>query len=66
MFQLQAAYSSKMFSNSSEEVWRVVDVMNRLLVSNPEMRSNLPFDQWKVFVVDDPLVNACALPVSQI
>ena len=43
---------------------RVIDVMARLLKANPEMNSNLPFDKWEIYVVDDDLCNACVMPVS--
>ncbi|XP_005099013.1 metalloendopeptidase OMA1, mitochondrial [Aplysia californica] len=59
---LQAAYGSRLFTENDIETLRVIDVMGRLLEANPEMRSGVPFDKWEIYVVNDPVCNACVLP----
>ena len=66
--KLQQQYGSKMYKDTDPESRRVFDVMDRLLKANPEMNpemnSDLPFDEWKIFVINDPDDNACVSPVS--
>ncbi|XP_059176688.1 metalloendopeptidase OMA1, mitochondrial-like [Physella acuta] len=54
-------YKDKYYALNDPQTQRVLQVARRLLKANPELRQ-MQFDEWKIFVIKDPLVNACVLP----
>lgn len=46
-------------------VKRVVNIGQRLLDANPEIKDFMNFKKWKVYVINEPqTINAFVLPVS--
>ncbi|GFO03230.1 metalloendopeptidase oma1, mitochondrial [Plakobranchus ocellatus] len=60
---LKEQFKDKLYPINSIEAYRVLDVAERLLRANPEL-SQMKFDKWNVYVIKDPMVNACVLPTG--
>ncbi|BFZ16379.1 hypothetical protein BsWGS_19418 [Bradybaena similaris] len=59
--QLIQTYGDKQYGASHPQSQRVLQVAQRLLSANAELRK-MQFKEWQIYVIKDPLVNACVLP----
>ncbi|CAG5115928.1 unnamed protein product [Candidula unifasciata] len=59
--QLIEIYGTKQHAPNDPQSLRVLQVARRLLSANPELRK-MQFREWQIYVIKDPLVNACVLP----
>lgn len=61
--QYLETFKDKLLPDNNPYEQRVSRIAQRLLEANPEIKDLMHFEKWKVFVINEPDINAFVLPV---